>query len=247
MESKQTCAHCGVSFSHARIRKMCSKACQYASLRIEKPVLTDEQRLANEMLRRQRSAAARKGQVVSQERRDKISATLKRRYASGEIAVTVSGRTPEWRAKVSAGVAQAYKDGRLDPAGCYKNKWHSYVGKTTTINMRSKSETLFAAALDALGLSWEYEPTRFDLGWSTYTPDFYIADLDLWIEVKGFWREESLRKVRDFSAGHQISAFMAAPILRDELPESVADLFAGTYSIAEGRMHYLEEVFADGE
>jgi predicted nuclease of restriction endonuclease-like RecB superfamily len=207
---------------------------------VQKPALTDEQRLANEMLRRQRSAASRKGQAVSQERRDKISATLKRRYAAGEISVKVSGRTPEWRAKISAGLTQAYKDGRLNPTGCYKNKWHLYVGKTSTINMRSKSETLFAAALDALGLSWEYEPVRFDLGWSTYTPDFYIADLDLWIEVKGFWREDSLRKVREFSQDHRISAFMARPILLGKLPESVSDLFAGTDMVVTSA-NFLDE------
>jgi len=39
---------------------------------------------------------------------------------------------------------------------------------------------------------WLYEPDVFYLEEldKTYTPDFYLIDLDIWIEVKGFWQSE---------------------------------------------------------
>jgi hypothetical protein len=52
---------------------------------------------------------------------------------------------------------------------------------------RSSWEVRVAKALDALGVRWEYERTRFLLGLKTYTPDFYLPDGDCYWEVKG-WR-----------------------------------------------------------
>lgn len=50
---------------------------------------------------------------------------------------------------------------------------------------RSRLEARWAVFFDALGLQWEYEPEGFDLGaagW--YLPDFYLPQLDSWIEIK---------------------------------------------------------------
>lgn len=50
---------------------------------------------------------------------------------------------------------------------------------------RSRLEARWAVFFDALGLEWEYEPEGFDLGeagW--YLPDFYLPQLDAWIEIK---------------------------------------------------------------
>lgn len=51
---------------------------------------------------------------------------------------------------------------------------------------RSKLEATWAVFLDALGEPWEYEPEGFELpGLGRYLPDFYLLDLELWLEVKG--------------------------------------------------------------
>jgi len=201
-----------VDFEH-RGQRFCDATCARDFQRKPQIVLTPEQREANEILRRQRSADSRRGQVVSQELRDKTSTTLKRRYAAGEIEPAVFERTPEYREKISQGMVRAYREGRVDPTGSYQNKWHTYVGPKGTINMRSRSETLFAHHLDSLGVDWQYEPERFDLGWSTYTPDFYMPKLDRWIEVKGQWTDVSLRKFTEFQQTHLASAVMAKDLL----------------------------------
>lgn len=52
------------------------------------------------------------------------------------------------------------------------------------------TERALATLLDALGIRWEYEPTEFPLEYkpdgkvkSAFRPDFYLPDLDLYVEV----------------------------------------------------------------
>jgi len=59
------------------------------------------------------------------------------------------------------------------------------------IKFRSRSEARFAELMDLMGKSWQYEPTVFkfvDEKGTTrrYIPDFYLPDLKLWFEIKGF-------------------------------------------------------------
>jgi hypothetical protein len=52
------------------------------------------------------------------------------------------------------------------------------------------SERQFARLLDFYEISWEYEPTSFDIDWDRegnvlqrFTPDFYLPEFDLYIEI----------------------------------------------------------------
>jgi hypothetical protein len=52
------------------------------------------------------------------------------------------------------------------------------------------AEAAFAKILDFYGLKWEYEPRTFPLKWDesnniseAFTPDFYLPDQDLFIEL----------------------------------------------------------------
>jgi hypothetical protein len=55
------------------------------------------------------------------------------------------------------------------------------------IKFRSRIEARWALFYDEIGVQWEYEKEGFDLGKELggYVPDFYIHDLDLWVEIKG--------------------------------------------------------------
>lgn len=122
--------------------------------------------------------------------------------------------TPEKRAAQAEKTLQAYKDGRVDAHGRYKGKWTIYSSLDRIVKMRSKSETLFAYCLDSFGIRWQYEPERFDLGWATYTPDFHLPEFDLWVEVKGFWTDTSLRKFTEFQQTHKAFAVLAQDLLK---------------------------------
>ena len=70
-----------------------------------------------------------------------------------------------------------------------------------TIYFHSRWEANFARLQNYLGIKWIYEPKTFDLGTQNYTPDFYLPEKNLYIEVKNFlWkyskvRDEKFRKL----------------------------------------------------
>ena len=75
---------------------------------------------------------------------------------------------------------------------------HSKKIKYKGIWMRSGWEVKYAKWLDKQNIKWLYEPKTFDLGETTYTPDFYLPKKDLYIEIKGYLRNNSKNKMRLF-------------------------------------------------
>lgn len=49
---------------------------------------------------------------------------------------------------------------------------------------RSRLEARWAVFYDALGLRWDYEPQGFSLPSGPYLPDFFIHDINAWVEIK---------------------------------------------------------------
>jgi hypothetical protein len=62
------------------------------------------------------------------------------------------------------------------------------------ICFRSSWEIKYAKYLDKQDINWLYEPRAFDLGKTTYRPDFYLPKTDEYIEIKGYWRKDALKK-----------------------------------------------------
>ncbi len=121
---------------------------------------------------------------------------------------------PWYKEKVRARAREAFKKARIDPAyfemrsrrssETMKKRWRddpegmarnvvSWAGKRHEykgIMYRSLGEKLFAEFLTSLDYGFEYEPCGFkyehpERGEATYIPDFYILDLDLFVEIKG--------------------------------------------------------------
>lgn len=64
--------------------------------------------------------------------------------------------------------------------------------------MRSSYEIAYAKWLDRNNIGWIYEPKVFDLGDTTYTPDFYLPGTYTYVEIKGFWRDDAKKKFKLF-------------------------------------------------
>jgi hypothetical protein len=62
----------------------------------------------------------------------------------------------------------------------FKAKEQVYNG----VKFRSTLEARWAVFFDACGLDWVYEPECFELEAGSYTPDFYLKDYDLYVEIK---------------------------------------------------------------
>jgi hypothetical protein len=63
---------------------------------------------------------------------------------------------------------------------------------------RSNWEVVYAKYLDSKGIKWLYESKTFDLGNTTYTPDFYLPNVDLYVEVKGYKSDVFIKKFNLF-------------------------------------------------
>ncbi|MDY0340012.1 MAG: hypothetical protein RBS17_02200 [Coriobacteriia bacterium] len=63
-------------------------------------------------------------------------------------------------------------------------------GRVATTEFAHPSERVAAQILDFYEISWDYEPTTFPLEWdrhgmvlSSFSPDFYLPEFDLYIEL----------------------------------------------------------------
>jgi DNA polymerase III alpha subunit len=91
-------------------------------------------------------------------------------------------------------------------------KSNPMYGKTTRISkrgyredikhyVRSSWEADYARVLNFIGEKYEYEPHTFELtrqdgSTITYTPDFYLVEKDMYVEIKGYMRELDAEKIR---------------------------------------------------
>jgi hypothetical protein len=102
----------------------------------------------------------------------------------------------------------------------------SYSGRI----FASGLEARWAILLDLLGLNWDYEPCHYQLSpklW--YLPDFYLPELQIWLEVKGkpfFARSDALQKAVYGVAGKE-------PIPQREYPYGASKiiLFGGEIAV----------------
>lgn len=71
------------------------------------------------------------------------------------------------------------------------------------VRFAHESEAEFARILDFYGIRWEYEPRSFPLQWDgqgrvveSFSPDFYLPDLDLYVELTTLKQSLVTRKNR---------------------------------------------------
>lgn len=130
---------------------------------------------------------------LSDEHRANLSAALK--------GIKKSPRTEEHRKNLGKSIRDSIMRGDHNPSAVKRTHYY----EPANIYFRSQTELFTAQHLDAQGIVWEYEPKRFDLGWTTYLPDFYLPDHDMYIEVKGYMDELSKKKLAAFSdLGYQV-------------------------------------------
>ena len=75
--------------------------------------------------------------------------------------------------------------------------------KSDTVRFAHASERQFAQLLDFYGIVWDYEPTSFDIEWDRegnvvrrFTPDFFLPEFDLYIEITTLNQKLVTRKNR---------------------------------------------------
>lgn len=66
------------------------------------------------------------------------------------------------------------------------------------ISFRSEWELKYAKYLDEHKILWLYEFQTFDLGDTTYTPDFFLPQFEKFVEIKGWSHQRSKNKINRF-------------------------------------------------
>ena len=89
---------------------------------------------------------------------------------------------------------------RLKKEGRWKGKNNPRYGKPPLhgkrveykgIKFRSSWEVITAKTLDENDIEWVYEPKKFQVNEDyTYTPDFFLPLYNLYLEVKGYFRND---------------------------------------------------------
>lgn len=54
-----------------------------------------------------------------------------------------------------------------------------------SLELRSSWEAKFARLCSDAGVEWQYEPKTFETPHGNYTPDFYLPEHGVWVEIKG--------------------------------------------------------------
>lgn len=136
----------------------------------------------------------------------------KRLKVRKKISKALKGRINTWccklkgqkRPNTSKSLILAYKEGRMN-----LNKYtNGYYRKDLKQYFRSNWEANYARILNYKKIDWKYEPEVFSLIIDnkevTYRPDFYLPKTKKYIEIKGYWKEDSKKKYEKFAKTHKI-------------------------------------------
>ncbi len=72
------------------------------------------------------------------------------------------------------------------------------------VQLRSRLEAQSAYLLDALNMTWQYEPKSYMLaGGTTYLPDFYIDSQRMYVECRGYESTRGAEQIAQFGKSVQ--------------------------------------------
>ena len=111
------------------------------------------------------------------------------------------------------------------------------------------SEAEIARLLDFYGVPWEYEPRQFPLEWDAagqmtkaFTPDFYLPDYDLYLEITTLQPTLMSRKKRKIRRLRELYPEVMIKLLTLRDVEALLMKYAGSRAGEEGE----EEVDWEG-
>jgi hypothetical protein len=119
------------------------------------------------------------------------SINLKQKFENGEIIPYWNNKnhTIESRKKMSEHRIKFLEENKGNNI-----LWYSIYNGYKIINVQGKWEKTVAERLNELKINWDRIRVKFDKSRS-YTPDFYLPDFDVYIEVKGWMSENDKCKM----------------------------------------------------
>lgn len=128
---------------------------------------------------------------------ERILARNRHFFYGKRFGAAISGHTDETRQKIGEKLSVNNKGGRC--------KWYEVNGQL----VQGTWERDLALKFDEMGIVWRKIKTNsytiqytMDGRQRHYTPDFYLEDYKLFLEVKGYWRGHDQEKMRCVIAQH---------------------------------------------
>ena len=184
---------CTNSFEVKRFdpKRFCSKACAavYNNVIRGPRGLSTKQRISESLKRRNAtSISPRKGKIIVP-RLTRNCLTCRKQFD-----------TPRGQNHKYCSVACSIRDigGRITSPKAARGKSGTRADINPTICFYSRWEANFARILNLLDIKWNFQSRTFDLGIQKYTPDFYLPEHDLFIEIKNFLSPYSYERDKRF-------------------------------------------------
>lgn len=111
-------------------------------------------------------------------------------------------KSVEARKNISEARKRGFAEGRIEISPLAGRPKKRSECRYNGITLRSSWEVAYAKFLESLQQPWVYEIKRFKITNSnrpTYLPDFYLPNLDLYVEIKGWDRDNSIARAKRFS------------------------------------------------
>ncbi len=126
------------------------------------------------------------------------------------------------------------------------------TGWQTPAPFAHPSEAEFAALLDFYRIPWLYEPTSFAIAWNDgnevaemFTPDFYLPDQDVYVELTTMKQSLVTKKNRKLRLLREIYPEIAVRLLyRKDYQQLLAQYGYGALEITELRQEDIAHIFA---
>ena len=188
-EKNIKCEYCGIIFKTLG-RKTCSKVC--------KNKLSGLKNIGNNWHHseeaKRKISIGRKVFLSKPKNLDKHRKYTKDSWKN--IETREKRLTVERAKKISETGKRLYREGKKIPVGHSRGKITLYKNK----KFKSTWEAKVAKWLDNNNIKWEYESKDCRISLvnnRTYFCDFYLPNLKIWVEVKGWWNKYSLIKCKE--------------------------------------------------
>lgn len=112
--------------------------------------------------------------------------------------------------------------------------WHNSFSKARTIeykgiNFLGSWEVNFAKYLDSKNINWERCKDQFDYYFKNenhkYTPDFYLLDFDLYIEIKGCPTEKDFAKWNCFPSDKKLDIYFGDELVAMNIVDKAQNVY----------------------
>ena len=152
-------------------------------------------------------------------------------YKSGKIKNWCDGLTKDTDKRLLK-MSEKISDTVLE--NVKNDNWHNSFGKSKIVKYKGIKfhgnwEVEFAKFLDTHNIEWERNTQKFEYSFENkthhYTPDFYLPEFDLFIEIKGYPTQRDFCKWNDFPNDKRLNIYFGDELYDLNIVDEYKDVY----------------------